>query len=72
MAQWPNKLFLLVGRPWAGHRNCPKNLRLSKATDMTIHWKALGKHFQMVPFVSRFNQFSGENAFSVFSFKKIP
>jgi hypothetical protein len=35
-------------------------LRLSKPTDMTIHWNALGKHFLMVPF-------RGINAFSVFS-----
>jgi hypothetical protein len=27
--------------PRAGHRNCPKNIRLSKHTDMTIHWKAI-------------------------------
>jgi hypothetical protein len=27
--------------PRAGHRNCPKKLRLLKPTDMTIHWKAL-------------------------------
>jgi hypothetical protein len=34
----------------ARHRNCPKNLRLSKPTDMTILWKALEEHFLMVPF----------------------
>jgi hypothetical protein len=27
--------------PRTGHRNCPGNVRLSKQTDMTIHWKAL-------------------------------
>jgi hypothetical protein len=32
----------------AGHRNCRKNLRLSKRTDMTIHWKALEEHFLMI------------------------
>jgi hypothetical protein len=33
---------------------------------MTIHWKALGKHFLMVPLVVRFS-FRGINAFSVFA-----
>jgi hypothetical protein len=37
-------------------RNFPKNLRLSKPTDMTIHLKALEEHFLMVPL---FVQFSG-------------
>jgi hypothetical protein len=32
----------------AGHKNCPTNLRLPKATDMTIHCKALEEHFLMV------------------------
>jgi hypothetical protein len=49
--------------PRAGHRNCPKNLRLSKPTDMTIHWKALEEYSLMVPLVFRFNHFWGENAF---------
>jgi hypothetical protein len=31
---------------------CPKVLRLSKPTDMTIHLKALEEHFLMVPLVS--------------------
>jgi hypothetical protein len=31
-----------------GHRNCPKHLRLSKHTDMTIRWKALEEHFLVV------------------------
>jgi hypothetical protein len=54
----------------AGHRNWPKTLRLSKPTDMTIHWKGLGKHFLMVPLVVRFNQFSGEKSiFSIFLIK---
>jgi hypothetical protein len=30
---------------------------------MTIHWKALEKHFMMVPLIIRFD-FQGENAFS--------
>jgi hypothetical protein len=29
----------------------PKNLRLSKPTDKTIHWKALEGHLLMVPLV---------------------
>jgi hypothetical protein len=35
-----------------GHRNCPKNVRLSKTfnADMTVHWKALEELFLMVPF----------------------
>jgi hypothetical protein len=37
--------------------------RLSKPTDMTIHWKALGENFLMPPLVFRFNHFWGENAF---------
>jgi hypothetical protein len=31
-----------------GHRNW-QNIRLSKHTDMAIHWKALEEHFLMVP-----------------------
>jgi hypothetical protein len=42
----------------------PKKLRLSKPTDMTIHWKALEEHFLMVPLVFM------ENAFSEFFSKK--
>jgi hypothetical protein len=44
--------------------------RLSNPTDMTIHYKALGKHFSMVPLVVRFS-FRGINAFSVFSSKNL-
>jgi hypothetical protein len=47
----------------------PKTLRLSKPTDMTIHWKALGKDFLMVP-LPVLLRFRGKNAFSVFSSKK--
>jgi hypothetical protein len=54
--------------PRAGHRNCPKNLRFSKRTDMTIHWKAL-EHFLTVPLVFRFNHFPLKNAFSELSSK---
>jgi hypothetical protein len=39
--------------PRAGHRNWPKNLRLS--IDITIHWKALEEHFVMVALVFWFN-----------------
>jgi hypothetical protein len=39
-----------------GTQKLPKNLRLSKRTDMTIHWKALEEHFLMVLFVFRCNQ----------------
>jgi hypothetical protein len=45
----------------AGHRNCPKNLRLPKYTDMTINWKALDEHFLIVLLAFRF--FSGGNHF---------
>jgi hypothetical protein len=50
----------------AGHRNCPKNVRLSKPTDTTIHRKALEENSLMVPLVYRINHFSGGNAFSEF------
>jgi hypothetical protein len=47
----------------------PKNL-LSKQTDMTIHWKALGEHVLMVPLVVQyyelFNHFWWKDAFSEF------
>jgi hypothetical protein len=43
-----------------------KNLRLSKPTDMTIHWKGVEEHFLMVPLVFRFIRFWGEKAFSEF------
>jgi hypothetical protein len=33
--------------------------RLSKLTDMTIHWKALEQHFLMVPLVFVFPFFLG-------------
>jgi hypothetical protein len=51
----------------------PTFLRLLKptCTGMTIHWKALGKHFLTVSLYFRFNQFPGENAFSVFSSKNL-
>jgi hypothetical protein len=49
----------------------PKILRLSKPTDMSIHWKALEEHFLMLSSVFRFNHIWGEKAFSEF-FSKIP
>jgi hypothetical protein len=38
--------------------SCRKHLRLSKYTDMTIHWKALEEHFLMVPLFLFGNAFS--------------
>jgi hypothetical protein len=32
-----------------GTQKLPTNLRLSKHTDMTIHWKALEEHLLMEP-----------------------
>jgi hypothetical protein len=43
------------------NRNYPKDIRLSKTTDMTIHWKTLEKHFLMVPLVVQFNNSLGKN-----------
>jgi hypothetical protein len=43
-----------------------QKIGLSKPTDMTIHWKALEKHFLMVPLVFRFNHFWKNNHFSEF------
>jgi hypothetical protein len=58
--------WLLLAR--AGHRNCPRHLRLSKHIDMTIHWKALEAHFLMVhvPLVFRFKHFQRKNTFLKF------
>jgi hypothetical protein len=63
----------LLENPRAGHRNCPTYLlrRLSKPTDMTIHWIALEEHFLMVPLVWQFNHFRGTNAFSEFFSKNL-
>jgi hypothetical protein len=43
-----------------GQRNRPKNVRVSKPTNITIHRKALEKHFQMVPLIlgDAFSEFS--------------
>jgi hypothetical protein len=46
-------------------------LRMSKPTDMTIHWKGLEEYFLMVPLVFRFNHIRVKNAFSVFLSKNI-
>jgi hypothetical protein len=43
-----NSLRWWLPSPRVGHRNFPKYFRLSKPTDMTIHWKALEEHFLMV------------------------
>jgi hypothetical protein len=48
----------------AGHRYCPRDLRLSRHTDMTIHWKALDEHFP-----SLIQPFSGNMHFLNFSQK---
>jgi hypothetical protein len=40
---------LMVTSVKAGHRNCPKNLRLSEPTAMTIHWNVLEERFLIVP-----------------------
>jgi hypothetical protein len=42
---------------------------MSKPTDVTIHWKALEKHFLMVPLVFKFNHFRGKINFLNFSQK---
>jgi hypothetical protein len=58
-----------------GTQKCPKQLRLSKPTDMTIHWKFFEDHFLMVPFfdptIFRSNHFQGANAFSEFFSKNL-
>jgi hypothetical protein len=36
-----------------GTQKFPQKLRLLKHTNMTIHWKALGQNFLMVPFFSK-------------------
>jgi hypothetical protein len=46
-----------------------KNLKFSKPTDMTIHWKGLEEHFLMVPFF--IHNFFWENAHFL-SFSKTP
>jgi hypothetical protein len=56
--------------PRVGHKHLPpKYLRMSKPTDMTIHWKALDEHFMMLTLVFRFNHFWGEMHFLTFSQK---
>jgi RNAse (barnase) inhibitor barstar len=54
-----------------GTEKLRQNLRLSKHTDLTIHWKALEEHFLMVPLDFRFNHFQEKNAFSEFFSKHI-
>jgi hypothetical protein len=43
----------------------PQNLRLSKHTDMTIHWKAIEEHFLVVSLVFFYSTFCGENTFLI-------
>jgi hypothetical protein len=50
-----------------GTQKLPKNIRLLKDIDMTIHWKCLEEHFMMVPLVFRFNHFRGKIHFLTFS-----
>jgi hypothetical protein len=47
----------------------PKKKKLSKPTDVTIHWNALEEHFLVVPLFFRLNHFGGKNAFLNFSHK---
>jgi hypothetical protein len=54
-----------------GTQKLPNKFRLSKHTDMTIHWKALEEHFLMVPLLFRFSHFQGENPFSEFFSKNL-
>jgi hypothetical protein len=68
----PTKLsFLKYQLIWFCHQGqdtdfAPQNLRLSKPTDMTIHWKGLEEHFLMVPLDFQFNHFWRQNQFSEF------
>jgi ABC-type uncharacterized transport system permease subunit len=55
---------------WRDTEIAQNNLRLLKRTDMTIHWKALGKHFMMVPLVVRFIQFLGNKCIFCIFLKK--
>jgi hypothetical protein len=47
-----------------GYRNSPKDSRLLKHTDMTIHWKALEEHFLMVPLVLQYGTKMTQTRFS--------
>jgi hypothetical protein len=42
-----------------GTQKLLKTRRMSKHTDMTIHWKGLEVHLLMVPLVFKFNLFRG-------------
>jgi hypothetical protein len=54
-----------LGKFWdagsKGRHVCNKNLRLSKHTDMAIHWKALEEHFLMVFRINHFSQKNSSN-----------
>jgi hypothetical protein len=58
--------------PRAAHTNCQYILRLSKPTDMTIHWKTLEAHFLMVPLVFDSTFYGGKMHFLDFSQKTCP
>jgi hypothetical protein len=58
----------VVVPPRGGTQKLHKQFKISKPTDMTIYWKALQKHFLMVPLFFRFIHFRGKDPFSeVFS-----
>jgi hypothetical protein len=59
------KIFRIDGDFWDTEIQCPKNSRLVEPTDMTIHWKALEKHFLMVPVV-QVNHIWGKCIFWIF------
>jgi hypothetical protein len=46
-------ILSIIGQLYFRHQGrdteIAQNLRLSKPTDMTIHWKALEEHIRMVP-----------------------
>jgi hypothetical protein len=48
----------------------PKNFRLSKNTDMTIHWKGLEEHILMVPLVFLFTDFRGKKKINFLKFSQ--
>jgi hypothetical protein len=54
------------------HRFCPTNFRLSKHTDMTIHWKALDEHFLMYNYFFNSTIFGEKMHFLNFSQKPQP
>jgi hypothetical protein len=43
-----------------GTQKLPQNFGMLEHTDMTIHWKALEKHFLIIPLFLWVNHFFGE------------